>query len=308
MALNTVKICGHGRQIKYLEKLKKRGLPISAFLFSGKDGVGKKTVALNFIAGLFCEEGVLPGVLACGECENCQRLISGAHPDFSILSGEEEIGIDEVRELKRRLSFSSYSGSWRGVLVDDAHRMNEQAQGALLKMVEEPIGKTLFFFVTSMPYLLLETVRSRLLELSFGAVSDGELKSWAENNFVKSKGLGEVFAVANGRPGKVKLFLENPEAFKEEKVRVSKFEPVLKTSLADQFLFSEKLLREDDSEVRNFLQFLIGKARDRVLSGGGGPDAREEVGQMLNHYFQLENTNINRRLIIDSALLSFRNL
>ena len=138
MAKDAVAICGHGRQIKYLEKLKERGMPISSFLFSGRDGLGKKTIALSFVAGLFCKEKKAPGALACLNCEDCRKVVSGMHPDFAIIEGDNEIGIQQIRELKRRLALSSYAGSYRGVLIDDAHLLTSDAEGALLKILEEP--------------------------------------------------------------------------------------------------------------------------------------------------------------------------
>ncbi len=308
MPKDRAAICGHGRQIKYLEKLRVHGMPVSAFLFSGRDEVGKKTVALSFVAGLFCKEKRAPGVLACLNCESCQRITGGTHPDFPIFAGEEEIGIDEVRELKRRLSLHSYLGSYRGVLIDDAHRLTAQAQAALLKMVEEPNSNTLFFFVTSMPHLLFETVRSRLLELSFASVPEDEMRRWAETNFQKTKDMESSLAIAEGRPGRLMRFLENPEALKEEKARISKFEPLLTMPVVDQFLFSERLTGEGESEVRRFFQFLIGEMRDRVLNGNAGSGLRERLSDVLDLYFQLETTNVNKRLLVDSALLESRNL
>ncbi|MFY9461997.1 MAG: hypothetical protein WAP51_02230, partial [Candidatus Sungiibacteriota bacterium] len=287
--------------------LKERGMPISAFFFSGGDELGKKTIALSFVAGLFCKEKKAPGALACGNCESCERIISGAHPDFPILAGEEEIGIDEVRELKRRLSLHSYAGSYRGALIDDAHRLTPQAQAALLKMVEEPTSKTLFFFVTSMPYLLFETIRSRLLELSFMPVPEDEMKRWAAANLPEAEDADSSLAIAEGRPGRLKRFLETPGYFREEKARIAKFRPLIQKPLVDQFLFSERLAGEEEREIGSFFQFLIGETRKDLLNGHEA-GVLEKIKNLLAFYFRLETTNANARLLIDSALLEVRNL
>ncbi len=75
-----------------------------AFLLSGQTGTGKQGLAMEMAAALLCLENSLP---ACGSCRSCQLLMSGAHPDFRILSFElnnkgklrTEIVIDQVREL-----------------------------------------------------------------------------------------------------------------------------------------------------------------------------------------------------------------
>ena len=305
MAKRAVTICGHSRQIKYLEKLKEGGMPISSFLFSGIDGLGKKTIALRFVAGLFCKEKKAPGVLACLNCENCVKVIGGMHPDFTIIAGDNEIGIQQIRELKRRLALHSYAGSYRGVLIDDAHLLTADAQGALLKILEEPAANSLFFFITPHHHFLFETVRSRLLELSFMQVPEDEMRRWAAANLPEAEDADSSFVIAEGRPGRLKRFLESPDYFREEKARIAKFRLLIKKPLVDQFLFSERLSKEGEREIGIFFQFLISEMR-RDLLNGYEAGVLEKIKNLLAFYFRLETTNINARLLIDSALLELR--
>ncbi|MBI5787073.1 MAG: hypothetical protein HY446_00785, partial [Candidatus Niyogibacteria bacterium] len=282
-------------------------MPISSFLFSGRDGLGKKTIALSFVAGLFCKEKKVSGALACGNCENCEKVTGGMHPDFTIIEGDDEIGIQQIRELKRRLALHSYAGSYRGALIDDAHLLTADAQGALLKILEEPAANSLFFLVTSHPHFLFETIRSRLLELSFMPVPEDEMRRWAAVNLPEAEDADSSVAIAEGRPGRLKRFLENPEYFREEKTRIAKFRPLIKKPLADQFLFSERMSGEGESEIGSFFQFLIGETRKDLLNGNEA-GVLEKIKNLLAFYFRLETTNANARLLIDSALLELRKL
>mgnify|MGYP001581407611 FL=1 len=138
-------------------------------------------------------------------------------------------------------------------------------------------------------------------------VPEEEMKRWAAANFPEAEDGDSSLAIAEGRPGRLKRFLENPEYFREEKARIAKFRPLITKPLVDQFLFSERLSGEGEREIGSFFQFLIGEMR-RDLLNGREAGAMEKIKNLLAFYFRLETTNANARLLIDSALLELRNL
>ena len=130
-----------------------------AFLIHGDEGCGKKTLAQTMSMALHCTgEGEKP----CLECGPCWRMLMGVHPDhIEVASDSSVISVKMVRDLIDRLTEKPYEGGWRTVIIHDAEKMNEAAQNALLKTLEEPDGRTAFFLLTAHPEGLLATIRSR---------------------------------------------------------------------------------------------------------------------------------------------------
>lgn len=149
-----------------------------AYLFAGPDGVGKALAARGLAQALLCAAPRADGD-ACGECGNCRRAAAGQHPDFHVLqrgakadgSPEATIRIDQVRELQRALSFKSFEGARRVVIIAEAEKMNPSTANALLKTLEEPGAGTHFVLVSGAPHLLLPTIISRCQRVRFVPLS-----------------------------------------------------------------------------------------------------------------------------------------
>ena len=135
------------------------GSVVHAILIHGDEGCGKKTLAQTMSMALHCTgEGEKP----CLECGPCRRMLMGVHPDhIEVASDSSVISVKMVRDLIDRLTEKPYEGGWRTVIIHDAEKMNEAAQNALLKTLEEPDGRTAFFLLTAHPEGLLATIRSR---------------------------------------------------------------------------------------------------------------------------------------------------
>lgn len=91
------------------------------------------------------------------------------HPDIVWLepqSKSRQITIDEVRDLIRQLSQTSFAGGWKAGVILCADRMTDQAANALLKTLEEPSAKTLLILITDEPQSLLATISSRCQRIS----------------------------------------------------------------------------------------------------------------------------------------------
>src|SRR5271169_243911 len=111
-------LLGHDRQKFILSSLvDKEKLP-HALLFAGPRGVGKRTVAVELVKNLFCEHRC-----ACGACRACRHMAAGTHPDFTLLSGETSIKIDELRAIRKEVYEPPFEASLRMVLIDNAERM-----------------------------------------------------------------------------------------------------------------------------------------------------------------------------------------
>lgn len=145
-----------------------------AWLFAGPDGVGKALTAFAWATALLCAQP--RGGDSCGTCHACRRMVERQHPDLHIVQRgtksdgrpEQFIRIEQVRDLQQALSFKSFEGKRRVVVLLDAERMNPATANALLKTLEEPGPGTHFIVVSPAPHLLLPTILSRCQRVRFG--------------------------------------------------------------------------------------------------------------------------------------------
>ncbi|MBT4856847.1 AAA family ATPase [Candidatus Uhrbacteria bacterium] len=256
------KIIGHKKQIEYLQKLLKNGHFAHAYLFSGPKYLGKNT-----IAQIFLEEITQRGIK--------QNL------DATIVTGDETIAVEEIRQLRDRLALSALGGgdgsgfSGKIALIDNAEQMTSAAQNALLKTLEEPRGDTLIILVSHHPDKLLETIKSRCVNIAFHPVGAEEFP--------------EGMNVCAGRPG-MALSLEDEETREAYEALTQNAETFLEAPLWKRINLIEKWVKEKQELPLMQWELLL---HDRLLEGG---DA-----QALNALLQLHEDlayNSNKQLAL----------
>jgi len=138
-----------------------------AYLFTGPEGVGKRTTALALAMALHCTE---KNGDFCGRCAECARIKGYNHPDVRVierLADKKEISIQQIRDMEKELRYRSFSGGRKIAIVDPATLLNPASQNALLKTLEEPPPDSLLILIAASAGALLPTLRSRCLRLSF---------------------------------------------------------------------------------------------------------------------------------------------
>ncbi len=175
-------------------------------LFTGPEGVGKCTAALGMAAGLLCARG--PTAEPCLSCSPCFHFQAGTAPDFTWLTVEpgQEIRIDCVREQIRHLHLSARESRIRVLLMDPAEALNPYAANALLKILEEPPGATVFLLLSHRPNRLPLTIRSRCQTFPFLPVTSDTIAPWLQGRLGLQNDRA-VFAarLAGGSPGWAEL-------------------------------------------------------------------------------------------------------
>lgn len=131
-----------------------------AWLLLGPAGWGKQETAVAMAAAMNCTKK--PGT-GCGECTTCLRIVRRRHPDVHHIVPEGPlISVDVVRELVvPEAARSPFEAAHKAFVFEEADRMNEAAQNALLKTLEEPQPDTVFVLISDREEELLETIRSR---------------------------------------------------------------------------------------------------------------------------------------------------
>jgi DNA polymerase III subunit delta' len=151
-----------------------RGESTHAWLLLGPPGSGKSSVALAMAAALNCD--VDPGS-GCGECSTCLRILRRRHPDVHVIVPEGPlIPVDVIREaVIPEAARSPFEARRKIFVIEDADKMNDPAQNALLKTLEEPHPDTVFILISDHDEDLLETIRSRCRTVRLESVPEGSI-------------------------------------------------------------------------------------------------------------------------------------
>jgi DNA polymerase III delta' subunit len=147
--------------------LRKNRLP-HGLLFAGPAAAEMRETAFDLAKALFCDKPKDGD--ACDECTQCRQVERGTHPDLAVVQPEEgtrSIKIEDIRGLIGRVALRPFQARSKMFLIDRADCMNDAAQNALLKTLEEPEGRTTIVLTTASPEALLPTVRSRIQTVHF---------------------------------------------------------------------------------------------------------------------------------------------
>lgn len=203
-------VVGHELLCDKLRSSVASGKTLSAYLFSGPAGIGKKTLALPFAASLLCESPKNGG--ACLACPSCKLLAADSHPDLirvRVPSDKKTIGVEQVREEILQEAFvRPFSSSRKVFLIEEGEAMTAEAQNALLKVLEEPPAYVCFLILTKAQNQLLETVRSRCLKLQLLPLSDSACKQYfaaLPEGSAERKALAGTFSQGNLGQGRKML-------------------------------------------------------------------------------------------------------
>lgn len=186
-----------------------------AYIINGEKSSGKSMLAKAFAMAIMCEAG---GSEPCLQCESCKKIINNCNPDVINLVRDKKkktdsIGIDEIRQqVISSIYDRPYSGDHKVYIIDDADKMNIQAQNAILKTLEEPPSYAVLILITTNAARLLPTIISRCIVLNMRPVEDKVIRQYLrdQDRFLDST-IDVITAMASGNVGKAKLISEDSE-------------------------------------------------------------------------------------------------
>ena len=288
-------IIGNDKVKLILSNILSNGNVPHAFLFTGPNGVGKESAAISFVKALnfsttdpqrkiidsitnFAEPYVkyifpLPrGKSETDQSDPYEKLSeedieqiteelkekSKNHFYKMIIPRANFIKISSIRDIKKFLSLNYEDVKYRVILFSQAHLMNEEAQNALLKSLEEPPKDVIFILCTSSPEKLRETIRSRCWNIHFQPLSDHDLLKILLHKFEIDESLAtQVVPFANGSVENAIALLENNfEELLEKTIKILRFSFGRKYHSALNE-FEEFLAESDVTKIKLIITLLI---------------------------------------------------
>lgn len=219
-----------------------------AYIFCGRKGTGRLTTAKKFSQYLICKNKN-----ACMECSACKQFLAGTVDDFKIISasdGKSAILVEQIRELTDDVYIRPHIYDKKIYIINDADKMNQNAQNAFLKVFEEPPEYAVFILIVSQPSSILPTIRSRGVEIRFSDLSRENLKEAYRHSFSKELS-DDIAAISDGSVKTAADITEN-SVFSETREKLLNLFPSFirsKSELDMLNLYECISLNKDDSQM-----------------------------------------------------------
>jgi DNA polymerase III subunit delta' len=291
-----------------------------ALLFSGPEGCGNLPAAIGFAQHLLCPSATPAGACGkCKTCSRVAGLVHPdvhlafpiakskrvkcsddlisefreaftANPYLSLnewfdnISAENKqpvIPVEEAGAILRKLSYTSFEGSYRLLVIWLPEKMNTETANKLLKILEEPSDKTVFILVSNQSEQLLATIRSRVQQVAFGLCSVNEIISGLMKEFdVDEAAAKEAAIMADGNFGEACALLED----NEEKVSLlATFQAFMRLALkfdaAKTIQWIDENAPAGREKHKQFLQYGLAVFRDCLMYNYGSKDLVRLSGQ-----------------------------
>lgn len=281
-----IAVQGHEKQVEQLlGSLKERRLH-HAHLFTGIEGIGKKRVAFLLASKLL----------------ESNKVEKNSHPDFHFVSADgAKIKIERIRELKQKIYLHPLEAEAKVVLIDNAEQMTESAANALLKILEEPPADTYFFLISSKPFRLLPTLRSRCQRVPFSPMGDKETFLFLTSQGIKPEEAKQRVAYACGSP---KVALEFDPNFLDQTQK--QLEDVQKEKTPAAILALSESWSNEEEKVPFLLTTLATLWHQKVMTA---PDAARR-GACIQQWQSIQRAmtdlemNANKQLLLENLLFT----
>lgn len=324
-------LLGHEWAVNLLKEHVAQGGLRHAYLITGPEGVGRRTLGLRLAQAINCQNPPAPGE-PCFQCRACRLIEQMQHPDIVVVQAEQKGGtlkVDQVRELQRRLSLAPYEARYRVAMLLRFEEAHPSAANALLKTLEEPPAQVILILTATSPEALLPTTVSRcevlrLRPLPLEQVSAGIASRWGLD-----AGQSELLAhLSGGRPGAAFHLQQDPERIEMRRGWIEDMLRLLGQRRVERFAYAETAAKDKD-QLRIVLQTWISFWRDVMLAAAGAsaplanPDFQEDVERLaewvglesahctvsaLDRTLGLLDKNINTRLACEVLMLDLPGL
>ena len=262
---NYSDIIGHEDIVKHFKNSIELGKVSHAYILNGEKGSGKKTLASIVAKSLQCEEG---GPDPCGKCHSCIQAESGNQPDIIWVKHESpnNISVDEIRQqIVNDVDLKPYSSRYKIYIVPDAQLMNQQAQNALLKTLEEPPEYAIIMLLANSISKFLPTVLSRSIVLNFKPVEPLQLVEYLTSQLgIDQRKARFCTDFAQGNLGKAVRLAISPEYndILEDSVRILRR---IQDMEMDDVVDAVKNLAKYKLDVTDYMDIMIMWFRDILM-------------------------------------------
>ena len=220
-------VVGQDALVRTLKNSIVNGTFSHAYMFFGPRGTGKTTMSKIFARAVNCLSPVDGS--ACGNCKNCLHSFEKECVDIIEIDAASNNGVDEIRELKNKISLVPAELKYKVYIIDEVHMLSIGAFNALLKTLEEPPEHAIFILATTDPQKVPETIISRCQCFSFKRISDDKIVERLkkicsiENILIDDDVLCEIAILSEGGMRDALGMLDKLHSFSNDKIVMNDF-------------------------------------------------------------------------------------
>jgi len=274
-------VVGQDHVVKSVTKMIKNKTVPHSLLFTGPSGCGKTTIAR---------------ILA--------RHVGCSKYDFKEINCADFRGIDMVRNIRSRLNQAPLQGKSTVYLIDECHKLSNDAQNALLKPLEDTPAHVYFFLATTDPQKLIKTIRTRCTDIALKSIPEADLKTLLTNTCKQEKKrigpkvISKIVENSENSARKALVFLQQVIGMDNEADMIN---AILSDSIKEQSITiarglmnprmswtqMSKILKNSDLTDAEGLRWLImSYAKSVMLSGGKlTPRAYLVIDAFRDHFY-----------------------
>ncbi len=214
---------------------------------------------------------------------------------FDAENKQPVITVDDAKDIIKQLSYTSFEGGYKIVLIWQPEKMNLATANKLLKILEEPSEKTIFLLVCNNPHEIIPTIASRVQQILFSKLSPGEIASALTMQYQCSAEAAQQAAfLADGSYREAEILLLQMEGgtahlqnFRAFMLVALNFDPIKAIAWIDENA------RSGREKHKQFLQYCLEIFRDCLMFNFGSRDLIKLSGNE-NDFIQKFSRFINQ--------------